>query len=390
MIHQPTGGPALSRVRAEFPELERLAYFQTGTFGTMADRVLRQVQELFVRFERRSWEVHGPIMDAVEEARRRLAARIGAEPDEVAFTRNATDGVNLVAAGLSWQPGDEVIISDQEHPAMNFPWRWAAQRKGIVLHRFHVEHDPEANLANVKALITPRTRLIGTSWVTSPYGIRLPVREICALARERGILTLIDGAQAFGVFDVNVRDIGCDFFTSSGHKWLGGPKGTGFFWAHPDRVAQLQPAHVGAGSAERFSHEDGLELHPSGRRFEFGTDSHHLHAGLGPALAWFDELGWDWIEARTAYLSTYLKAGLAEIPGVAVKTPLAWERSSGLASFEAEGVDERALWEYLRDEWRVLPRTLAPHQLRVSTAYFNTEEEIDRLISGVRAFLARR
>ena len=386
---QQTTNPDISTVRAEFPELERIAYFQTGTFGMMAECVLRRVQELIALFERRSWEVHGEILAAVEGLRRRLAARIGAEPGEIAFTRNATDGVNLVAAGLTWQPGDEIIISDQEHPAMNYPWHWVAQRTGAVIRRYRVEHDPAASLANVAALVTPRTRLVGTSWVTSPYGIRLPVREVCALARERGILSLVDGAQAFGVFGVHVREVGCDFFTSNGHKWLGGPKGTGFFWARADRLGELRPAHVGAGSAERFSFEAGLTLHPTGRRFEFGTDSHHLHAGLGPALEWFDRLGWEWIEGRTKGLATYLKEGLSRVPGVTLKTPLAWEHSSGLTSFEAEGVDDRALWEYLRDEWRVLPRTLGPRGIRVSTAYFNTEEEIDRLVAGVRPFLHR-
>ena len=387
MRHPTTTDPDLALVRAEFPQLERLAYFQTGTFGMMAECVLQRLLELMALFERRSWEVHGELLAAVEAARRRLAARIGARPEELALTRNATDGANLVAAGIAWQPGDELIISDQEHPAMNFPWRWAAQRTGAVLHRFRVEHDPAATLEHVAALVTPRTRLIGTSWVTSPYGIRLPVREICALARQRGILSLVDGAQAFGVMPVDVRAIGCDFFTSNGHKWLGGPKGTGYFWAQAGRLAELRPAHVGAGSADRFSIEEGLSFPATGKRFEFGTDSHALHAGLTPALEWFDRLGWEWIEARTAHLSTYLKQELSGVAGVALKTPLAWEHSSGLVSFEASGVDERALWEYLRDEWRVLPRTLAPHQLRVSTAYFNTEEEIDRLVSGVRAFL---
>ncbi len=384
---RPTS-PGIGAVRAEFPMLERLAYFQTGTFGLMAETVLREVLDLIAFFEQRSWEVHGEVMGRVEEARKKLATRIGAEPGEVALTRNATDGVNLVAAGLPWGEGDEIVISDQEHPAMSFPWRWVAQRTGAVLRRYHVEPDPEASLASLTALLTPRTRLIGTSWVTSPYGIRLPVREICHLARERGILSLVDGAQAFGVFPVDVREVGCDFFTSNGHKWLGGPKGTGFFWARADRLIELQPAHVGAGSCEHFSIDEGLTLHPTARRFEFGTDSHAVHAGLGPALDWFDHLGWDWISSRTASLSTYLKEELARVPGVTLKTPPSFERSSGLVSFQAEGVNERALWEYLRDEWRVYPRTLAPQQLRVSTAYFNTEEEVDRLVAGVRKYLA--
>lgn len=388
MTETTAAHPDIAAVRAEFPLLERLAYFQTGTYGLMAQSVLHRVMELIASFESQAWAVREETWGAARQAKEMLAARIGAQPAEVALTRNATDGVNLVAAGIAWQPGDEIIISDQEHGAMNIPWRWAAQRTGAIVRRYRVEHDPEASLANVAALITPRTRLIGTSWVTSPFGIRLPVREISKLARERGILSLVDGAQAFGAFNVDVREIGCDFFTSNGHKWLGGPKGTGFFWAHPDRLAELLPAHVGAGSTERFDFEKGLTFPLAGKRFEFGTDHFHLQAGLIPALEWFDQLGWDWVEARIARLSTCLKEEVARVPGVTVRTPLAWERSSGLTNFEAEGADARALWEYLRDRWRVLVVPLGQHRLRVSTAYFNTEDEIDRLVSGVRAFLA--
>lgn len=382
--------PKLAAVRREYRHVADVAYFNTGTFGSMAERVLERVCERIAHFERHGLTVYEELLAQVEAVRRRLAARIGAAPEEIALTRNATDGVNLVAAGLDWQPGDEVLISDQEHPAMAFPWTWAAQTRGLVVRRFTVEHDPAATLRNVRALIGPRTRLIGASWVTSPFGIRLPAREICRLARERGILSLIDGAQAFAVFPVDVRSLGCDCFTSNGHKWLCGPKGTGFFWARADLMARLRPAHVGAGSEARYDPEAGLVLRPDGRRFEFATTTHTLWAGLGPALDWFDELGWDWVEARTARLSGYLKDGLAQLGGVELKTPRPFERSSGLVTFALPGRDANALVAHLVTQWRVRPRSLhLPGHVRVSTAYFNTDEEIERLLAGVRSFAER-
>ncbi len=143
--------PDLGAVRAEFPMLERLAYFQTGTFGLMAESVLREVLDLIAYFEQRSWEVHGEVMGRVQEARGKLAARIGAEPGEVALTRNATDGVNLVAAGLAWKGGDEIVISDQEHPAMSYPWRWVAQRTGAVLRELESGHRVACHFAEAVA-----------------------------------------------------------------------------------------------------------------------------------------------------------------------------------------------------------------------------------------------
>ena len=387
MIRIPSAPPDIDTVRTEFSHVGDVAYFNTGTFGTMADSVLQRVLDRIAYFEQKSYSVYHEILADVETVRQRLAARIGAEPTELTLTRNATDGVNLVAAGIRWQPGDEVIISDQEHPAMNYPWLWASQTQGVVVRRFRVSHDPAETLANAIALFSPKTRLIGASWITSPFGVRLPAQAICTAASERGILSLIDGAQAFAVIPVNVAELGCDFFTSNGHKWLGGPKGTGFFWARSDRLRELTPAHVGAGCAERFDVETGLQLWPDSRRFEFGTTAHTLWAGLGPALDWFDQLGWDWVESRTASLAEYLKRALTEIPGVHIKTPLAWERSSGLTTFALEKADAKDLEHYLAERWSVAPRSLGlPGHIRVSTAYFNTHAEIDRLIAGVRAY----
>jgi selenocysteine lyase/cysteine desulfurase len=377
----------LERVRREYPHIQDLAYFNTGTYGSMAECVLREFLARTAHFERGGFPVYDAVLAEVETVRRRLADRVRGAPTEVALTRNATDGVNLVASGLDWQPGDEVVISDQEHPAMDYPWGWLAQTRGVVLKRFAVDADPERTLANVEAQLSPRTRLVGTSWVTSGFGIRLPARSICALARAHGAYSLIDGAQVFGAIEVSVAELGCDFLTSNGHKWLCGPKGTGFLWVRADLMERLRPVHVGAGS---FAQVDPLVPQPDGRRFEFASTTHTLWAGLGPALDWFDALGWDWVAERTALLAARLKDGLARVPGVEVKTPRPPERASGLTTFAVPGHDGARLVAYLRDAWRVLPRPLArPGHVRVSTAYFNTEAEVDRLVAGVRAFLAR-
>lgn len=378
----------LTAVRAAYPLLAEMAYFNTGTYGLMAEPVLEGYLKRVAEFERRGMAAREHrLREQIEESRQRLARLINARESELALTGNATDGVAYVTAGLDWSPGDEVIISDQEHPAMNYPWHYAADRYGIVIKHFSVAHDPAESLANLRALITPRTRLIGTSHVTSPNGVRLPVKEICALAHSVGALALVDGAQSFAVMPIDLQEIGCDFFTSNAHKWLGGPKGTGFFFARQELMERLHPAYVGAGSLQSFSYE-GVALQPNGKRFEFGTRGFAVHASIGLALDWFDQLGWENVSRRIAYLSGYLKRRLAEIPGVELWTPLDWQRSSGLVTFRVVNRDETALQRSL-EENRLYPRTLGPgtEKIRVSTAFFNDEDELDRLVDCVQRFL---
>ncbi|HVC32626.1 MAG TPA: aminotransferase class V-fold PLP-dependent enzyme [Chloroflexota bacterium] len=380
----------LAAVREAYPILREMAYFNTGTYGIMAEPVLAGYLENLARFERRGMAAGEPLLrDQIQRSRERIAERVNASSTEIALSGNATDGVAFVTAGLEWSPGDEVIISDQEHPAMNYPWYYTVQRHGIVVNRYTVHHDPAESLAAVRALITPKTRLIGTSHVTSPCGIRLPVKEICALAHAHGALAFVDGAQSFGVMPIDVRAIDCDFFTSNVHKWLGGPKGTGFLYARQEWMERLHPAYVGADSAQKFSFDAGLDLQPNGKRFEFGTRGFAVHASIGLALDWFDQVGWDTISGRIQQLSSRLKRQLAEVPGVEVLTPLEWARSSGLVSFRVVGRDETALQQRF-EAARLYPRTLgkASEKIRVSTALFNDEDEIDHLVECVRDFTA--
>ena len=374
-------------VREAYPILREMAYFNTGTYGIMAEPVLDRYLESIARFERRGMAAGG-FREDIERARARIAAAFNASAPEVTLTGNATDGIAFLSAALELSEGDEVIISDQEHPAMSFPWQYTAERRRLCLRRYRVSGDPGESLASLRGLITPATRLVGTSHVTSPYGVRLPVEEICALAHAHGALALVDGAQSLGAMAVDVQRIGCDFFTGNGHKWLGGPKGTGFLYARRELIERLHPAHVGAGSLERFA-EDGLVLWADGRRFEYGTRGFAAPAGLNLALDWLDELGWEAVSGRIEELTTYLKEQLSELPGVKLVTPLEWDRSAGLVTFQVPGRDERALQDQLVGSG-LYPRPLGvgSEKIRVSCALFNDEDEIDRLVACVRAFAA--
>ncbi len=387
-LPRESGAIDLAEVRRAYPVLEELEYFNTGTYGLMAEPVLERYLSRLARFERRGMAGIDDIHQEIERARARLAGHLGADPDELALTGNATDGIALVAAGLHWKEGDEAIISDQEHPAMAVPFAHAARRWGVNVRPYRVSWDPEESLRSIRSLITPRTRLVATSHVTSPYGIRLPVREITALAHEHGLPALVDAAQSFAVMPVDVREIGCEFLSGNGHKWLGGPKGTGFLYARRDWMERLEPALVGDGSMVRGTRT----LQPDGHRFEFGTRGFATPAGLNDALDWLEGWGWDQVCARIEALSGRLKDALAEAPGVALATPRAWERSSGLISVAVPGGDEAALQADLLAHG-LFPRPTGPpgsSRIRASTAFFNSEEQVDKLATRIRDFATRR
>jgi L-cysteine/cystine lyase len=371
-------------VRSAFPALQDVVYLNTGTYGLMPDPALQAFQDMQADFERYGVAAKGNLGAKAEEARKRFASLINAAPEEIAFTRNATDGINLVLAGLDWQPGDEVITTDEEHPAMAHPLLYLQRTRGIQARWLDISPEPAVMLERLEAVVSPRTRLIAMSHVPCETGTRLPAREICAWATARGILTLFDGAQAFGAFRVDVRDLGCDFYTTNGHKWGSGPKGTGMFYARKDRLAALSPAHVGAGSLEKADVATGeAEPWATGGRFEFGTRSWGVYAGFGASLDWFDALGWDNVERHIHALSDYLKEHVLERPYLTLCTPEAFEQSSGLTSISMPGHYAGDVSTFLRER-RIHVRVVHHvNGIRISTAHFNTEADVDALMAAL-------
>jgi selenocysteine lyase/cysteine desulfurase len=368
------------RIREQLPALGEVVYLNTGTAGIAA----RPLEELTL-FEQHGEVVYQAMQERMEAARARVAAYLGATADELAFTRNATDGVNLVVWGLPWKADDEVVLSNEEHPAMNLPWHHLQSSGGPRLKLFRVEAEPEATLRNVKALITPRTRMIASSHVSCQSGIRVPARELCALAHEHGLLSLLDGAQAVGQFPVDLADLGCDFYVGNGHKWLHGPKGTGFLYVKRSRLDSLRPTHIGAGAVERPIDLADMRLVRSARRYEYGTRSYGTYAALTAALDWLEGLGWDRLERRLEHLSGYLKGRLMATPGVTLVSAQPWESSSALVSFSVQGVEPAEIQAHLWENGKVRSRIFPERPiLRLSTAYFNTEAELDLLVSLLR------
>jgi len=291
----------------QFPTLQRAIYLNTGTYGLVPEPACKRNSGPLRR------SIEGPgLRDRPRgdpgAGQATVAAILNAESTEIAITRNATDGNNLVLAGLAWQAGDEVISSDEEHPSLQHPLLYLQKTKGIKVHWVPITPDPEEMVARVAAVASQRTKLLAMSHVPCETGTRLPAKALSRWAAQQGVLSHFDGAQCVGALAVDVKEIGCDFYSLNGHKWICGPKGTGFFYARKERMVELIPAHVGAGSLQVADQATGAaEPWPDGRRFEFGTRGWSILAGFDATLDWFESLGWDNVLNHIAGLNAYLK-----------------------------------------------------------------------------------
>lgn len=386
-MSNPTPWPParLSDIRRAFPVLQQVNYLNTGTYGPMPEPALQIYLEATARLERDGAACVYPFSEDAETVRAMLADLIGADANEIAFTRNATDGINLVLAGLEWREGDEVATTDQEHEAMLHPLLHLQKRSGIRLRFVAASPDPAEMLRALDATASPRLRLLAFSHVTCETGTRLPARDMCEWARGRRVRTLLDTAQSLGVLPVDIRSMECDFLTGNGHKWLHGPKGTGLFYARRDLMERLRPAHVGAGSMETADARDGkADPWSSGQRFEFGTRAWSLMTGWKESLRWMQNLGSDNVRSHIASFAGYAVRRLKTVRGVAVATPMESEGRAGLISFACSGKDAGEVGRLLREDGAVVSRHVPQRNLtRVSVAHFTSEQDIDDLYQAV-------
>jgi selenocysteine lyase/cysteine desulfurase len=374
----------VEKVREAFPALKELTYLNVGTYGLMPEPALQSLFAAITEFEHYGIAMRVNVHSEPEKTRKQLAALMGAEPEEIAFTRNATDGNNLALSGIDWKPGDEIITSDEEHPAIHHPLLYLQQQKGIVVRLVKVSPDADVMRQRLNEVVSPRTRMLAISHVSSESGTRLPVRAMQLWAEEHHVLTLFDGAQALGDIPVNVHEIGCDFYASNGHKWLSGPKGTGVFYVRKDRLETLCMPMVGAGSLEKGDIKTG-ECVPANAasRFEFGTRAWPLYMGLGASLDWFDSLGWENVRTHMIGLTEYLKEGILARPYLHLISPRKWDESSALTVFSVDGKTLHEVMVAL-NERHIVVRPVGIYQaVRIAAAHFVNRADMDRLLAAL-------
>ena len=372
-------------VRREFLVSDELAYMNSGTLGPMPKPVYYAVVDAYRALSADPGRENTRHNLAQGGLREKLAAFVGADPTEIALTRNTTEGMSFVANGLDLAAGDEVLLSHHEHPGGLEPWKLKAKRRGIVVRELPFPlptPDPAAVLNRFEDAITPRTKVISVSHVTFPTGCMLPVRELAALARPRGILTVVDGAHAIGMLALDMHDLGVDFYASSPYKWMGAPVGTGMLYLRRESQERVWPTVATAGWDD--------EERGAARYDRLSQRAGPLLMALGAALDFQTGIGRERIEARVRGLASELRAQLAEIPQATVHTSTHPVLGCGITGFALEGFDRRAVVDTLWRRHHVWVRH-TDHDLntvRVSTHLYNTEEQVERLIDGVRDVLA--
>ena len=316
--------------------------------------------------------------EVAARAREAAARLIGAAPEDVALTQNTTHGMNLGVASIDWQEGDEVVSTTTEHPGCLAPLHNLRCRFGVRVSLI----PPPVTAQKVGAAMGPKTRLVALSHVDWTSGEVLPLEEICALARERDVLTLIDGAQSVGDIPLNVPSSGADMYAFTGHKWVLGPEGMGAFYVRPGcGVPSTNVGFLSLPDPSAFNPGGDYELRKDARRFEASTMSPVLAAGFAAAAEAVHERaerGYAGIRHR-ADLLTSLLSGL---PRVALRSPR--PAKGGIVSFEVEGLAAKEVAERLLEKRFVLRYIPGPRSyVRASTHLFNTEEEIEALAKAV-------
>ncbi|MDI3297827.1 MAG: aminotransferase class V-fold PLP-dependent enzyme [Bacillota bacterium] len=377
----------LQAVREELPAVRRAVYLNTGTAGPLPRRVAAALERALAREveEGRAWPDLWPLARERREAlRARVAALIGAGAEEVALTHHTSEGLNIVLWGIEWTPGDEVVTTDAEHEGGLVPLYLLHQRRGVGLRFASVgDGSEEAALEGIRRALTPATRLLLLSHVSYSTGARLPLAEIVTMAHARGVPVLVDGAQSAGALPVDVHALGVDFYALPGQKWLLGPEGTGALYVRADRLAELRPTFAAWASARHgtvAADAPRLELAEGARRFEVGTVFEPALEAWREGLEWLESLGWPELFARVERLAAYARARLGELPGLRVTTPA---NAAGLLHFEAQGAAPERVVRALRERGFMLRVTPHPPRMRISTGFFNTEEEIDRLAQAL-------
>jgi selenocysteine lyase/cysteine desulfurase len=375
-------------VRAAFSFEPGLAYFNTGGLGPASLPVRAEVESVLRRLQESVATGHH-LLDTV---RPRAAAFVGAEADEIAFVRNATEGNGVIAGGLDLRTGDEVIFESHAHPGGAFSWLLQAQRRGIRVKVFTPDpHDPAANLAAIEALATPRTRVVQVSHVTAPTGIHLPVREIAALCRRRGWWFHVDGAQTLGMLPLDLRGLDVDSYAASGHKWLCGPHETGLLYIRRERNAEVAPILAGAYTGDVDRLPGDLRIVERAARHEYGTRNAALVAGIGAAVDFQERVGRERLAARGIALADRFLAGIEGRTDLEVLSPVAGPQRSPMISIRSPRVGYRELFNDLFGRHRIRCRPVSEEgldALRISFHFFNTTAEVDRLLEALTDRLA--
>ncbi len=373
-----------SLVKRQFPLDENLIYLNAANVCPASRPVLDRHAEYMRDFQSNpSFQNRAKYEAMRERLRDKVAGMLRVASDEIAITRNTSEGTNIVVKGVDLKPGDEVLITDHNHPSNNDSWKVRAQRDGFVVKSLPVRVPAASRdelISQVEKTVTPQTKVIAITHVTSTTGILYPAREIAEIARRRGIWMHLDGAQTFGALDVNLKEIGCDSYSTSAHKWLMGPLEAGVLFVRSDKIPEIWPSIVTAGWTDHLKGARKLEV--------YGQRDDPRIVALESAVDFALLIGTRAIESRMRFLATSMKEQLSQVGGVTLKTNIQPELSGGVVKCDISRVPTKQAYDALWNEHRIaiaMTPSGDSQGLRFSPHIYNSREEIDRVVAAVRA-----
>ena len=380
----------VKKIRSLMPNINDMTYLNTGWSGPSPTYVVDAIKS---RLEIESF--NGPTSPEILESGQKIMSDskmlvsklFNCMPEEVVLTDNTTDGINLILNGLPWKPGDEVVLCDLEHPSVLLPAYNLQSSKGVRLRMVSI--DLSSNHNDIKqsfaSTITGRTRLVMFSHIQYSTGLRMPVSAIASIAHKVGARVLVDGAQGPGHIDLDMNALGVDFYSSPGQKWLLGPDQTGALFIKHNLIPEVQPSRIGFGFSSNFNLEGRFDaVTQSVDKFSMSTTSAPLRAGYNAAITKILELKMPNVEKRNLELTKILKEGVRSIDGINILTPLDGNECSALTTFQINGADEsEAVLQLWKNDKIVIRAIQSQKGMRVSTSFFNTEDEINKLVDAI-------
>lgn len=368
-------------LRSEMPVTRQWAYFDHAAVAPITVRAQQALHDWAAdmvehgHLHERRW------LERTEEVRGLAGRLINANPLDIAFVKNTSEGIGIVAEGLGWQPGDNVVTAAEEYPSNIYPWLNLASR-GVEVRRV-ASRERRLWIDDIRAAMDGRTRLLTLSMVEFSSGFRNDLDALGELCRQRGILFFVDAIQGLGVLPLDVQMTPIDFLAADGHKWLLGPEGAGILYVRRELIDRLRAVGVGWNSvvgSRDFSRID-FQLKPNAGRWESGTLNVAGITALGASMAWLLEIGIEAIAGRVLELTDYLCDKAAKA-GFEIHSSRQGLDKSGIVSLLVPGADVRQQVRRCREQGIVINQRAG--RLRVSPHFYNTAEEIDRLMETLR------
>jgi len=352
---------------------DKRVFLNTGSLGVAPKPVLKTISDYIERAAALTTEEHYPRWgyESLDEYREELSQFVGCRKDELAIVHNTTEAMSIIAGGMPLNRGDEVLITDQEHPSGRAPWELRQAKSEITLREVAIPltpDSPEQLVDTVISAIGPKTRVLSFSGITSPTGLIMPIREICIAAREKDVITVVDGAHMTGQLRFRIDELHCDYFASSPHKWLFAPAGSGLLYISEDRLDDHNPVIVTEGW-------DDKSLKAS-RFMRLGTNNRAIIEGMMAGLRFARAIGHDRIYERMHELSKQVYARVSELPFISMYTPKDDRFFASMVTFHIKLSERQFDKFWMRCDERSIFTTRYPH-LRISTHIHTRQSDLD-------------